>query len=57
MSFRDDVLKERVEQVRPKIQKAREIAELAETEGREFTAGGRRSTTRTWPRAVRWPTR
>ncbi len=57
MSFRDDVLKERVEQVRPKIQKAREIAELAEKEGREFTPDGRRSTTRTWPRAVRWPMR
>ena len=38
MSFREDRLKERVEEVRPKLSKARAIAELAERENREFTA-------------------
>jgi hypothetical protein len=38
MSFREDRLKERVEEVRPGLQKAREIAELAESEHREMTA-------------------
>ena len=38
MSFRDEALKERIEQVRPKIAKARELAELAESENREMTA-------------------
>ena len=38
MSFREDRLKERVAEVRPGLQKAREVAELAESENREFTA-------------------
>ena len=37
MSFREDRLKERVEEVRPGLQKAREIAELAESENRAMT--------------------
>ena len=37
MSFRDEALKERIEQVRPKLAKAREIAEKAESEHREMT--------------------
>ena len=43
MSFREDALKERIEAVRPKIAKAREIAELAETEHREMTAEEKKS--------------
>ena len=37
MSFREDRLKERVEEVRPGLEKAREIAELAESENRAMT--------------------
>jgi len=37
MSFREDRLKERVAEVRPGLQKAREVAELAESEHREMT--------------------
>ena len=37
MSFREERLKERVEEVRPGLQKAREIAELAESENRDMT--------------------
>ena len=35
MSFREERLKERVEEIRPQLSKAREIAEKAESEGRE----------------------
>ena len=38
MSFREDALKERIEAVRPKLAKAREIAEKAESENRAMTA-------------------
>ena len=38
MSLREDALKERVEAVRPKVARAREIAELADSESREMTA-------------------
>ena len=37
MSFREDRLKERIEEIRPQLQKAREIAELAESENRALT--------------------
>ena len=37
MSFREERLKERIAEVRPGLQKAREIAELAESEGRDMT--------------------
>ena len=37
-SMREERLQERVNEVRPKLAKAREIAELAESENREMTA-------------------
>ena len=37
-SFREQRLQERVAEIRPGLQKAREIAELAESEHREMTA-------------------
>ena len=57
MSFREDALKERIEAVRPKLAKAREIAEKAESENRAITAEEQRPSTRSWPRAARSPTR
>ena len=37
MSFREERLKERIEQIRPQLSKAHEIAEKAEAEGRAMT--------------------
>ena len=38
-SLREERLQERVAEVRPQLQKAREIAELAEAENREMSRG------------------
>ena len=37
MTFREDALKERIEQIRPKLAEAREIAEKAEARNRSMT--------------------
>ena len=57
LSLREERLKERIEAVRPKIAKARELAELAESENRAFTAEEQKPSTSSWLRVAVSPTR